>query len=171
MGIPSSTAGHVAEEDNLDWVQSSHDGKIACARVAYDSSFEIWNLQSGQKIARVDDYSGSVNEGALSPDGKTLAFGVRHRVELFDIGTRRTRLSLQTGGEVIDSIAWSNNSTQIAVGNSAGELMLFDASSGKRLRHFGGLKHYPLVNIAFSPDDRILASATSYHTVTLQRIR
>ena len=172
MGIPPSTAGYMVEDDNLDWVHSSRDGKIACARVAYDSSFEIWNLQNGQKIARVENNSGSVHEGALSPDGKTLASGISRRVELFDIATRRTRLSLQTGGEVIRSIVWSNNSTQIAVGNSAGELMLFDAKSGKRLRHFGGLKHYPLDNIAFSPDDRILASAASSpNTVTLQRIR
>jgi WD40 repeat protein len=177
MGIPPSTAGYVVEEDNLveegnlDWVQSSRDGKIACARVSDDSSFEIWNLQSGQKIARVENDSGSVNEGALSPDGERLAFGIERRVELFDIATRQTRLSLQTGGEVIRSIVWSNNSAQIAVGNSAGELMLFDATSGKRLRHFGGLKHHSLDNIAFSPDDRILASADSDDTVTLQRIR
>jgi WD40 repeat protein len=171
-GAPSSTAGYSVPEDTLDWVQCSRDGKIACVRVGYDSSFEIWNLETGQKIGRAGSDSGSVEVGRLSPDGKTLAYGIQSTVKLFDIESRRTRTSLQTGSQVLQEIEWSNDNTQIAVGNGTGELMLFDAKSGKQLRHFGGLKHYPLDTIAFSPDDRILASAKTYpDTITLQRIR
>jgi WD40 repeat protein len=160
------------QDGKMDFIHYSGDGKILCTRVQYGSSFDLWEVATGKKICTIRTNSGSQEEGRLSPDGKTLALGIKQRIRLFDVPTRKWRASLFVGADTIFSLCWSNNNQHIAVGNAAGKLMLFNAHDGKLLKRWQGNKNYPVNTLAFSPDSRVLASAPSYpDVVTLRRVR
>lgn len=149
----------------------SSDGKRLSARINYDSSFNIFDVDSGQKIASVSSNSGFMEASQLSPDGKTLAFGA-DSVRLFDIATRKVRATLPLEKVAIFSLAFSPDSQMLAVGNMHGKLTLWNARTGKLLNSWQSNRNYSIDHIAFSPDGRILASAPGYpDIITLRRVR
>jgi WD40 repeat protein len=99
---------------------------------------------------------------AISPDGKTLAFG--------GPGTVVRRIHLATGHPLPDltwtgrapvgrayTLAFSPNSKVLACGGDEGSLVLWNAASGAVMRSLTG-PDQSVVQVAFSPDGELLAT-------------
>ena len=174
--IIRKTPKNSSDDGSMGFLQYSGSGNILCARVDYDSSFDLLEVSTGRKICNIGSNTGFVEQGRLSPDGKTLATGASQAIQLFDVPTCKPGVSpgvsLGVGPDAVRALGWSSDNQQIAVGNITGKLMLFDARDRRLLKSWQDNKRYSIDNLAFSPDGRILASTSADpDTVTLRRVR
>ncbi len=160
------------DDGSMDSLQYSQDGSILCARLSYDSSFHVFDARTGKSLSTVVSNTGFIEEGSLAPDGKTLALSGGKFLRLYDFQSHASR-QFPIGPVAVRCIAWSPDSNLLAVGNLDGLLRLWDVRSGKLLHSWaetmpGG---FSVDHLAFSPDSRTLASATSLDRITLRRVQ
>jgi WD40 repeat protein len=116
----------------------------------------------GENRRTAGDRQNHLSTVAISPDGKTLAFGgiggVIRRIELAT-GTALPDLPLkgQSPEETVYSLAFSPDSKVLACAGYAGSLVLFDAATGAAVRSLASPDGH--VVLAFSPDGTLLATA------------
>ncbi|MGN6133914.1 MAG: DUF1549 domain-containing protein, partial [Aureliella sp.] len=105
---------------------------------------------------------------AFSPDGKWLAVSGFHEVLLVDATTWKLSKRLVGLSERIESVAFSSDSTRLAVTGGSpgrmGEVQVWDVASGKlQLSH--QVTYDTLYGGTFSPDGKLVAFACSDNTV------
>jgi hypothetical protein len=120
-------------------VAFSPDGKWLATR-SNDGTAVLWEAASGQKLRTFQGHSGPVFSVAFSPDGKWLATATGSET------TYTGRLAVPRFGE--------------------GTAVLWEASSGQRLRTFQGHSG-PVFSVAFSPDGKWLATGSEDNTAVL----
>ncbi|HEV2971383.1 MAG TPA: M56 family metallopeptidase, partial [Pirellulales bacterium] len=104
---------------------------------------------------------------ALSPDGKTLAYG-RDKVQLVDIDRQAEIASRDIGVRSIESIVFSPDGKSLAVGGHEGNFMLWNWRANEEPRsieipsnpNFGP---YPVWAFVFSPDGATVAVVNGNH--------
>jgi WD40 repeat protein len=94
---------------------------------------------------------------AFSSDGLTLVVVIPGQVLLYDATTDQLSKSFSLPGFQIDSVAISNSKQTIAVADSTGGVRLLTISDGSVRQMLPG--NEKVLDLRFSPDDRILASA------------
>ena len=103
----------------------------------------------------------------FSPDGKTVAASLLGRITLWDANTRLAKSRVDTGpsdgGRGLVAFA----ETRMAIRRSNTALALVEMPSGKLDRVLNISVAYRLVSISFSPDGRMLATASTDGTVRL----
>jgi WD40 repeat protein len=100
---------------------------------------------------------------AMSPNGKTLAFGgTGNVIRRIDLGTGTALPELLLKGrspeEKVYHLAFSPDSKVLACGGELGSLVLFDAATGDAVRSLTG-SDAKVSQVAFSPDGALLATA------------
>jgi len=145
-----------------------------------DGTISLWEVASGKKIT---DIAATPNHSliAFSPDGKMLASagGESHLIILWDITTRKKIATIYTtldNSESIRHIAFSPNGALLAV-RATNKTIVIDLKHGYSKRFFNCfmpdehiLHKYPVSrnsSIAFSPDNKILASGSKNRTLIL----
>jgi WD40 repeat protein len=156
----------------------SPDGKRLAS--VYDSvvpgkdEVKVWDAQTGQELFNLPGGFGGV---AFSPDGKRLASGSRRgagpgeQVKVWDAQTRQELFTLQGGG---DRVVFSPDGKRLASNGVAPEQLglgprqprstevkVWDAQTGQGLFTLPGGGR----SVAFSPDGKLLASASEDSTV------
>ena len=149
-----------------------------------DRFIGLWDLATGQPKARTTIEFDDVDEVGVvvfSPDGETLALGsggLSAEIWFWDLTTGQLRNTLNPGsthGErgnyyekwpyAVRSVQFSQDGTTLASGGGL-DARLWEVSSGRLKVILKG--HADLVNsVAFSPDDKLLASGSDDGTILL----
>jgi WD40 repeat protein/DNA-binding SARP family transcriptional activator/class 3 adenylate cyclase len=82
---------------------------------ASDGLAEVWDVESGERLAVLAGPPGGVNDLAFSPDGSRIAIAsVDGLVQLFDAETGAPELSLSGSGCAMEGVAFSPDGTKLA---------------------------------------------------------
>ncbi len=122
---------------------------------------KLWDAANGrEKTPRLSGHGGAVESVAFSPDGTTVATGSSDdAVKLWDLATRRERMTLGGLTNSVQSVAFSPDGRSLAAIGFTPELVLWELPSGKSLRTWKG-GGSPGRKVHFSPDGRWIAAET-----------
>jgi WD40 repeat protein len=135
----------------------------------------IWNLETRESAARfpVARTKSSPMVGALtfSPDGKALAIGDDDdQVRLVDAGrwTERITLPGRFFGFGVMTLEYSPDGRFLAAGSAFNDsrILVWDTKTDKRVATLEGHQGF-IANVTFSPDGKLLASASGDQTIKL----
>ena len=139
------------------------------SRLAVAGSIGIWiyDAHTGEELALLTGYTGSVISVAFSPDGRTLASGSSDdTIRLWDTSTSEHRQTLTGHTDAVNSLAFSSDGRTLASGSTDKTIRLWDAVTGTHKDTLTG--HRETVNsVAFSPDGGTLASGSYDGTIRL----
>ncbi len=118
---------------------------------AVDHMLKMATWQSRGEIARYEIF-GPPKGGALSGDGRLVAIGAQTQVNVLDVESGAVRAKLEVPG---GAMAFSPDG-RLAIGNRAGQVVFFDASTGAPKEQWAiGTK--PILNIEFTNDGALAA--------------
>jgi WD40 repeat protein/tRNA A-37 threonylcarbamoyl transferase component Bud32 len=134
------------------------------AAVKDETGFTIQDVVSGQRVAHFNalDTAG----GIISRDGRRFAIKDRNMLVVFDAQTGEVLRRWPAGDAPVYTMRLCDNGNVLAISPWNGTIRLYDVDSGAEL---GTLKGHtrPVSGMAFSPDSRILASASRDGTVRI----
>ena len=146
----------------------SPDGQNFFARSSSGSASQLWNVSTGKLIRRFDAKS-SINDVAISPDGKILATGIRdNAIKLWNVSTGQLIHTLTGHAGEVHSVAFSPDGKTLASASQDGTIKLWDVSTGKLTSTFTQTQR--VWSVAFSPDGKTLASASQDGTIKIWRV-
>lgn len=173
-------SGH---QSAVNSVTFSKDGKFIVSGSS-DETVRIWDVSNGKefkifKLERIDKdlwmrqqyVSPEVRSVAISPDGKVVAAIYRELIDLrlIDVSTGRLlKIAGHTNRAL--SLAFSPNGSFLLAGGNNKDMRLYEVSSGKSIRRFGGLiqGHWDSIrSVAFSPDGKYALSGSDDETMRL----
>ena len=156
--VPPQMVLQIGHSSNVSAVAFAPDGKILASAAA--GTVLLWNVASGQTLARLEGHTGSVNTLAFSPDGKSLASGgVDKTLKVWDVARARLRRSWRAGDEAVKSLAWSPDGKTLASGSLDAKAKLWDAQSATLKATYADPKARAtwVSSVAFAPDGKTLA--------------
>jgi WD40 repeat protein len=136
---------------------------------------DLWDVARRVKAATLQPLSTSPSAPlaavAVSPDGKTIAFGaqtlqgVSPTVKLWSTATRQVTQTIKASANGVSSVAFSPSGKQLAAGALDGTVRLWDLHvPATPIGTFAGHR-YPVEHVTFSPDGKTLASASDDGTI------
>src|SRR5262249_18638896 len=142
-------------------VALSPDGKTLATGCEV-GNVKLWDVATGRERATFQQTG--ITCLAFSPDGATLAVGSwRHwdtSLKLWNLVTGRELAPLPGDLPALRSIAVSHDGKTLAAGTEVGSVFLWDAATRQLKRTLQA--HTVTTFIAFSPDDKMLATATGW---------
>ena len=135
----------------------SPDGRRLFTATDGKGRLNVYDVASGRLLrsTRLDGAS----DLAVSPDGSTLAVGVRDRVLLLDTTTLADKGPALRGLGLFDRVAveYSHDGSML-LSSTDGGATIWDATTGTQLRRLEG-RGAPIWDAGFAPDDRTLYMA------------
>jgi len=110
----------------------SPDG-ATLATGGWDATVRLWNTQTGQPKATLQEHKGQICMLAFSADGKTLATASREdqAVRLWDTESGQLKAKLEGHARGVTTLAYSPDGKKLVTGSSDGKTRLWDAQTGK----------------------------------------
>jgi WD40 repeat protein len=167
----SAGAGEILVRDTTTWdvVQTLKTERLRTRAIAIgsradrlatggqDGWLEIWDLESGQRLAQHDLGQGWIEYMDWSPDGKSIVLKCRDAggYLVWDAATRQIVRSFEESGQ---AFVFSPEGKWLAAGERLhGAVKIFDAATGRvRLRLVHHTRKDRVRALAFSPDGRIV---------------
>jgi WD40 repeat protein len=144
--------------------------------VAEDGEVRAWDVRTGRQLLRIEgDIPGLGARVALTPDGRGL-IAANHTFARWDLATGKLASTLGKTGSEVGPVACAPDGTVVATGSYDEGIRLHSLETGKVLHRLltfetsrkraGLARSIANVNwvyaLAFSPDGRTLASASSH---------
>lgn len=97
-----------------------------------DDGLQVWDVSKGRMMSEWESLRAPVSLAEWSPTGQTMMVQARDgRTTLHESATGNELACLmQTDADEVWCCAWSPDGRQLATGNSAGELVIWDVASG-----------------------------------------
>ncbi len=122
-------------------------------------------------IAANADLAQPVSALALSPDGKHLAVGRHTTVEILDAATRQPTRAFTDHPGVVNAVHFSRDGKQLLTASGVtglrGIAILWNLTTGEKIREFGEGSRDIFYDAEFSPDETLVATAGYDRAVTL----
>ena len=150
---------------NSDYVAAfSPDGKTLATGDSM-GRIRFWDVETWTQIT-IHSLRGDANCLAYSPDGERLAAGadLSPAVHIFDGKTFELVQTLRGHRDMITSTAYSPDGKILASGGNKGQLTLWNAYTGKRLKKLKGHES-GVMSLSFSPDSKTLVSGSPDKTI------
>lgn len=158
------TVASEADETNiLAW--SHNDRWLAAGTFSYDQSIsaEVWLIEpsTGHFIRRLHGAQQAIRFLAWNPtDRYLLAVDAHQQMFMYDVVTGETVAYNKTHTLVGDTVAWNSKATILAIADSLGNIMLWDAEEQRAL--YTLLQHQaPIIDIKWQPDGTLIAAQGS----------
>ncbi|KAG9067035.1 WD repeats region domain-containing protein [Linnemannia hyalina] len=167
-----------SESGSTDFILEGHSGMMETvafsptgqqfATINDDGSAVLWDARTGASVLVLTDSAALFTRIAYSPDGNTIATGGDKIIRIFDTQTGLLVLEISDGDDRIMCLTYSLDGQRIATGSYGGRLQLWKATATTLEPGREWAAHSDNVTtIAFSPDDRWIASSSSDRTVKL----
>jgi WD40 repeat protein len=157
--VLQSYVGHSGIINNMD----QNEKFVATASV--DSTAIIWEIESGKIIHHLKGHQDEISNVVLSKNGQSiLTASYDNQVKLWSFKTGELQKTFThkmkfNKSSVPLCVAFSEGGDSIAVGYSHGEMIIWNATSGKLLNKFEG--HYSgISNLMFSKNGKRLLSSS-----------
>jgi WD40 repeat protein len=150
-------------ESHIFQVAYSPDGRIVAGagECAEDGILIIWDVDTAKVLRIIQGKDGQELIGlcvAFSPDGKTVACGVRdNTVRLFEVASGKELRRFVGHEGFVRSVAFAPAGKVLASAGKDAVIRLWDVETGKLLQELKGAEGF-IYSIAFSPDSKLLAS-------------
>lgn len=154
-------------------LEFSPDGRFLSASSS-DGWIQTWSVAKRTKHRQLRATGAEVEAVAVAPDGGTLATGdAEGSIHLWHSVTGQRARILKGHGKGIRGLAYSPDGQLLASSDFDGSVRLWEVTSGRELRHLPGepvsrLNRWgepsgpaPAWGIAFSPDGKLLAAAST----------
>lgn len=133
------------------------DGQVLAVIVGLN--VELYDAESLQHLAVLNEGARVLTALAWSPDGRQLALGAQDgTVRVWDAATGKGLLVLRSHQGQVNAVAWSLNGRRLASGGNDSKVRIWDVDTGQELHslvaHAGDV-----LGLAWSPDGQQLASA------------
>jgi len=122
-----------------------------------DGELTLWSFDTHVRRSLELPQQSPALATAFSSDGLTMVVAIPGQVLLYDTTTDSLAKSFPLPGLQIDSVAISNNKHTIALADRSGTVKLLTISDGGIGQTLPG--NEKVMDLTFSPDDRVLASA------------
>ncbi len=177
--------GHTGRVTAIDFPE---DGSFL-ASCSFDGTVRLWNIDTGEQTAVFTGHRSSIENIAVSPDGKTVVSGGTWdtTIILWDVETgrqikrhskyrdnlfRRLKIYLDksttlSDSNAIEALAFSPDGKAFASGHRDGTLRLWEAETGRKLSTVGDHKSVVIDGLAFSSDGKKLVSCTRTQEILL----
>ncbi len=168
-----------SQQGAIDSMAFSPDGRTLAVG-SDDGSLWLWDAPRRRAIAGLLENAAlaAVSSVTFSPDGSILASNANGRVQLWDVAHRRPfGQSLAQGPQAVYSVAFSHDGAILASASTDGSVQLWSMPRGQPLGApltgsaagmAAGLGYgNGLADLAFSPDDGLLASGGQSDAVRL----
>lgn len=134
-------------------------------------AIHTWNVRKAADDSYYGESPGKDGDCvAFSPDGRILTVGSHGGVHFFNARTDRPMSGLVLPNVRVSAVAFSSDSSTLAVGSDKGRIELWNVSSRKPGRTLRG-HDKAITSLAFAPDSSTLASSSADGTVRLWRLR
>ena len=147
-------------------VAYSADGR-RLASASDDGRIRLWDLASGEEVARLAGHQGRVTTVAFSPDSTRLASGSDDKsVRLWDVASGEEVGRFRGFGGSVLSLAFSADGQFLAAGSYDKKILVWQFASGSEIARLEGHEG-SVVSVALSPDGARLASSSPDKTLRL----
>lgn len=132
-----------------------------------DKTVRLWDLQTGECVAKLPGHTDFIYGIAFSRDGQILGTGsTDSSVRLWNVDRKQCFQVLQGHTDWVYAVAFHPDGQTVASGSADCTLKLWDISSGQCLKNLTGHTD-KILGIAFSPDGKMLVSASVDNSIKL----
>lgn len=141
----------IHHQGSLDNFAVSPDGtRLASSEV--EKVVHLWNLRTGELVAKLDQLSGDIWDVEFSRDGSTLVT-VSSEIELWEAATgAKIPRKLAGSHEAVRDVEFSPDGTRLAGGGDDPTILLWDFETGAQAGSLEIEDRNSIVSIKFSPD-------------------
>ncbi|BAY11434.1 WD40 repeat domain-containing protein [Calothrix sp. NIES-2098] len=147
----------------------SPDGQTFFARSGSGQASQLWNVSTGKVLSSFDAKS-LINDIAITPDGKTLAAGIRdNAIKLWNVNSGKLIHTLTGHTGEVRTVAFSLDGKTLASGSQDGTIKLWNVKTGKIISTFKAQTE-KVWSVAFNPDGKTFASGSQDGTIKIWQI-